>query len=139
MTTVLAVLGLALLIAILVYVDSRRRSKAIERMFAGRRRLTEDEFFQEYFANTDVEREIPIKVRRVLGQELDADLSRLAPGDSLSSNLKCLLAFDSMADVAIIESLEKEFGITFTDEEASAMHTVRDIVLSVTKQLKAQQ
>ena len=139
MTTVLTVLGLALLIAILVYVDSRRRSKAIEGMFAGRRRLTEDEFFQEYFANTDVEREISIKVRRVLGQQLDADLSRLAPSDSLSGNLKCLLAFDSMADVAIIESLEKEFGITFTDEEASAMHTVRDIVLSVTKQLKAQQ
>jgi acyl carrier protein len=139
MTTVLTVLGIALLLALLAFADSNRRSKKIERAFAGRRPLGDEEFFHEYFVSIGVAKEVPVKVRRILSQELDADLSRIAPDDDFTTNLKFLLDFDSLADVAIVQSLEKEFGVIITDEEATAMHTVKDMVLGVTMKLRAPQ
>ena len=139
MTTVLVVLLLVLVLALWAYADSTKRSNRLERAFAGRSPLTDEEFFENYFAAADVDREVPAKVRKILSEELDADLSRIAPDDDFTRNLQFLLAFDSLSDVAIVESLERVFSIKIADEEAAAMHTVNDIVLSVSSKLRAAQ
>jgi acyl carrier protein len=76
-------------------------------------------------------------VRRILEENLDTDMSRLAKHDDFTTNLKFLFTFDSLADVAIVQALEKEFRITIPDEEAIAMHTVNDIVVGVSRRLAA--
>lgn len=139
MKGMLAALAFGLLLAVLASSQSSRSRRMLEQAFAGRRSLTDDEFFQEHFSSMGVAREVPITVRRVLSQELGADLGRVMPDDDFTKNLKFLLGRDSMASVAIVWSLEKEFGVTITDKEASAMHTVKDIVLGVSSKLPAAQ
>ncbi len=67
-------------------------------------------------------------MRKILEDELDADLSRLSVEDDFSQNLSFFWAYDSMADVEIVTRLEEEFRIKITDAEAGRTHTVEDIV-----------
>ena len=41
-----------------------------------------------------------------------------------------------MADVDAIVALEKEFGVSFSDEEAESMKTMKDIVIAVHQKLR---
>lgn len=135
MKSLLAFVACLLIVATLFWPQSNRRAKRLKDVFQGRRALNDEEFYLQHFAAMHVRKKIPTMVRKVLSQELDADLSRLAPSDSLAGNLSFLLDFDSMADVAIVESLEEEFGIRISDDEASMMQTVEDIVLGVASKL----
>ncbi len=137
MKTLLLFLGAILLVGAIAYFDRQRRIGKLRRAFAGRRPLSDDEFFQTYFGGSGMAKEIPIRVRRILEENLDADMSRLAKEDDFTKNLKFLFAFDSLADVAIVQAVEKEFGIAISDEEAMAMHTVNDIVVGVSRHLAA--
>ncbi|WP_051407526.1 acyl carrier protein [Nocardia sp. CNY236] len=42
---------------------------------------------------------------------------------------------DSVRSVELVIELEREFGITISDEEASTLHTARDVIASVTAKM----
>jgi acyl carrier protein len=90
--------------------------------------LDEDSFYQRYFQQRGVPDHIPIRVRRILEQELGVDLSRLAAKDDFTTNLKFFWDLDSLADAAIVRRLEEEFGIAIADEELQYTRTVSDII-----------
>jgi acyl carrier protein len=108
--------------------ESRRRKARIETSFAGRERLTSEQFYERYFKETGVPFSIVSGVRKVLEEQLGADLACMSAEDDFSRNLKFFWAFDDMADVAIVEALESHFNVSITDAEAARTHTVSDIV-----------
>jgi acyl carrier protein len=63
-------------------------------------------------------------------------MSQLISEDDFSQNLSFLWAWDSMADVEIVNQLEEKFHIKITDNEAEQAHTVKDIVLLVSRKVK---
>jgi acyl carrier protein len=136
MSTFLYYLGQALiLLALLALIgiplslwEGRKKKRRMEKAFAGREPLGERTFYEEYFRARGVPADIVLKVRRILEDELNADLSRLAAEDDFSRNLSFFWDYDSMADVEIIMRLEEEFGIKIADTEAGQARTVDDIV-----------
>jgi acyl carrier protein len=115
---------------------SRAKRKRFEAAFAGREPLDAQAFYERYFQSRGVPADVVIKVRRILEDVLDADLSRLKAEDDLTSNLSFFFQYDSMADVELVIRLEEEFGIKITDAEAEQTHTVEDIVSLVWLKLR---
>lgn len=99
-----------------------------ERMFAGRSPLSSEEFYEKYFSDQGFKKDIVIRIKNVFNAKVGFDLSRLSADDDFSTELKYIWDHDSLADVEIIVSLEKEFVIKITDEEANRMHSIRDVV-----------
>ncbi|NNE67274.1 MAG: acyl carrier protein [Pyrinomonadaceae bacterium] len=111
-------------------VKNRRKFKRnYEIAFDGRKSRSEEDFYDEFFAAREIPKDIAIKVRRLLEDELNTDLSRLKTTDDFSKNLGFFFEHDSYVDVEIVIRLEEEFGISITDEEAAGLRTVEDIVL----------
>lgn len=136
MSTFLYYLGqILILLALLALIglplslwDGRKKKKKIEKAFAGREPLAGHTFYEKHFRARGVPADIVLKVRHILEDELNADLSRLAAGDDFSQNLSFFWEYDSMADVEIVMRLEAEFAIKITDTEAEQTRTVEDIV-----------
>jgi acyl carrier protein len=122
-TAVLAVIGIPMWIY-----ESKAKKKKFKAAFAGREPLDEQTFYERYFQARGVPADVVIKVRRILEDVLDADLSRLKAEDDLTKNLSFFFQYDSMADVELVERLEEEFGIGIADAEAEKTRTVEDIV-----------
>lgn len=104
------------------------KKRKIEEAFAEREPLDEHTFYEKYFRARGLPANIVLKVRRILEDELNADLSRLAAEDDFSRNMSFFWEYDSMADVEIVTRLEEEFGIKITDAEAKQVRTVEAIV-----------
>lgn len=100
----------------------------MEEAFVGRTPLPGAEFYERFFRAQGIPENIVMGVRQVLGEQLDADLSRLAASDDFSRNIGFFFDFDSMADVEIVCALEERFSIKISDEEATNAHTIQDIV-----------
>ena len=128
---------IAVMIAALVAFDVTRRRRKVQAAFANRPVLTDQQFFETYFLSRDVPAQVCSGVRRVLQEQLGADMSRLSAEDDFTKNLKFFFDFDSMVNVEIVLGLEREFGIKLSDEEAQKMHTVKEIVLGVAARLPA--
>jgi acyl carrier protein len=122
-------------LAVLAWVRSESREKArkIKEAFAGREPLTPEEFHERYFLDLGVAPEIVIGIRRILEEELDADMSCLHSEDDFSRNLGFFWDFDSMADVELIMALEERFQIKITDSEAEKVSTVSGLVRLVSE------
>jgi acyl carrier protein len=108
--------------------ESRAKKKKWEAAFAGREPLDEQGFYERYFQARGIPADVVKKVRRVLEDELDADLTRLKAEDDFTQNLSFFFDYDSLAGVKIVERLEEEFSIKITDAEAGEAHTVEGIV-----------
>jgi acyl carrier protein len=108
--------------------DNKQRNKAIEKAFQGREVLSAKNFYDKYFKDKGVPKNIVVGVRKVLEEQLLADLSRLSSADDFSKNLSFFWEHDSMADVEIICALEERFGIKIRDNEAKNISTVEQIV-----------
>jgi acyl carrier protein len=67
------------------------------------------------------------KVRRIVGEELDIDISRALPSDRFVDDLR-MDDLDSLASITIIMRIEEEFGITITDDEAKKIITIEQLV-----------
>ncbi len=117
--------------------DTNSRARHLSRVFSGRPTRTDEQLYRDFFTNTTSNSDLPAIARRVLAEELDADLARIEPGDDFAGNLRFLLAFDSMADVAVIEGLEKTFGIRFSADEAADLHTFGQIVSAIASKAKS--
>jgi len=103
----------------------------LDRIFAGREPLDDRGLWERYFQQHGVAPQTVAKVRSILSEILEADLSRIRDTDDFSQELAFFWGLDSLADVEIVQSLEKEFGITIHDAEEEAMKTLGDIVLGV--------
>lgn len=110
-----------------IYVE-RKRKRVIENSFAGREALDEMTFYERYFQAQGVPFFIVLKVRKILEETLEADLSRLRAEDDFTKNLSYFFQYDSWASIEIVERLEEEFAIKITDAEAARTHTVEEII-----------
>jgi len=123
------IIAILLVVGIPMWIyESRAKRKKFEEAFAGREPLDEQTFYETYFQSRGVPADVVIKVRRVLEEVLDADLSRLKAEDDLTRNLGFFFQYDSMADVELVKRLEEEFNIKIADAEAEKTRTVEDIV-----------
>lgn len=136
MTTVAVVLALIALGVALAMRDARTRQRRLREAFAGRAPQTDRQFFERQFAAEGIPLSVASGVRRILEEQLDADLSKLSATDDFSTNLAFFWRYDSMADVEIVLALEKEFGIEIADAEAVAARTVRDVVELVWRKIQ---
>ena len=64
------------------------------------------------------------KIRELLADKFDADASTM----SMDTKIKEDLNADSLDVVELMMDLEENFGITISDEEATQMSTIGDIV-----------
>lgn len=112
----------------MVLLESEERTKKIQAAFAGREPLDERTFYERYFMNHGVPADVVGRFRRVLEDELNADMSRLRAEDDFERNLSFFWEFDSMADVELIIRLEEEFGIKIKDAEAQQATSVAEMV-----------
>jgi acyl carrier protein len=108
--------------------EGEQKKKRMEAAFAGRPSLTETDFYEQFFRDQGVPEEIVLGVRKILEEQLGADLSKLVASDDFSQNIGFFFEYDSMADVEIVCTLEEEFSIKITDEEATNAKTIRDII-----------
>jgi acyl carrier protein len=126
-------LSIALIIGFLIAVafigdsDSKAKEK-IKGLFQGRPARDQDEFYRKFFSNSPYSKELVSKVRNLFQELFDIDLSQLEADDDLSKDFNMIWSIDSMADVEIVISLEKEFHIKISDEEARNSKTLRDII-----------
>src|SRR5688500_7736007 len=118
--------------------DSNERQQKLEHVFSGREPLDDLELWENYFRRLGVALDTVARVRRILSEILEADLLRIRDTDDFSRELAFFWDLDSLADVEIVQELEKEFHITITDPEAEAMKTLRDIVLGVHAKITTQ-
>lgn len=137
MKTVLFVVGAILLGILAIRYETIRKNKKIAAAFSGRERLSEEQFYERFFQDQGMPFCIVAGVKKILAEQLEADMSRLIDEDDFSKNLRFFWDFDSMADVEIISALEKEFSIKISDAEAENTHTVKDIVKLVARKLEA--
>jgi len=138
MTVALSVLGAIAVVAFIVRsVRSERRAKdkEVQEAFAGRESLAPEEFYDRYFLVLGVASEVVVGIRKILEEQLDADMSRLRAEDDFSKNLSFFWDFDSMADVEIVLAIEEHFQIKIADSEAQKTHTVSELVQLVSSKV----
>ncbi len=97
--------------------------------------LSPHEFYETYYSDKAVSEDVVIDIINILETEIETDHSRLIPSDDLSENLRYLFEFDSMADIAVIESVERKFSIKISDMEAENIKTINDLVLFVNSKI----
>jgi acyl carrier protein len=115
--------------------DGKDRRFEINKIFDGREVLLPDEFYEKYYSDKGVSKYVVLDILALLETELEIDLSRLIPEDDFSKNLRYLFEFDSMADVAVVESIESKFSIKISDNEAENIKTINDLVLFVSNRV----
>lgn len=90
--------------------------------------MSNKEFFATYYEKSGVSEDTVCGVRQVLEDEMQVDLSRVVPADDLAGNLAPLVDSYSMVDVAIVEGLERRFGIKISDQDAERTRTIGEII-----------
>jgi acyl carrier protein len=128
-----AIVIIVILIAAIMWgkIDDKNRDIEIVKMFKGRESLSPREFYEKYYGDRDISEYVVVNIIKILETTLETELSRLTPSDDLSENLRYLFEFDSMADVDIVESVERRFAIKISDTEAENINTINDLVLFV--------
>jgi len=116
--------------------EAAEKKKMIEEAFADRLQQSPTDFYAAFFKTAGVPEEVVVGVRKVLEEQLDADLSRMVDSDDFSKNLSFFCDFNSMADVEVVCALEQKFKIKITDKEAENSQTVREIVELVWRKVK---
>ena len=128
---------LVIVVAFSIRSDSKGRAVKINKIFEGRESLSSDSFYDKYYSEKGVSRNIVLETLKLLESELEADLSKLIPEDDFSANLRFLFEFDSMADVSLIEGIENTFSIKITDAEAESIKTINDLIFFIHNRQKA--
>ncbi len=82
--------------------------------------------------NNFVEADMFEKVKGLLAKQLNIKGDKIAPNSKILEDLGA----DSLDVVELLMTLEDEFGITVTDEEAVTLKTVNDIVVLIEKKTK---
>lgn len=113
-----------------VIIGKRRRKEQLEEIFGGRQELSERDFYEQYFEAKGVPFYIVKKIREIMEEVLNADLSRLSAKDDLAKKLDFFWQQDSLADVEMFEKFEEEFNIKFHQSDFKNLQTttIDDIV-----------
>lgn len=138
MTVALSILGAIALVAFVVWSvrsESRAKEKKVQETFAGREPLTPEVFYDRHFLGLGIAPEVVVGIRKILEEQLGADMSRLRAEDDFSKNLSFFWSFDSMADVELVLAIEEHFQIKITDPEAERTHTVSELVQLVSSKV----
>jgi len=69
------------------------------------------------------------KVKKIICEQLEVNEEDVVPGASFVDDLGA----DSLDQVELIMSMEEEFGISISDEEAEKILTVRDVIEYIEK------
>ncbi|MBQ6020373.1 MAG: acyl carrier protein [Clostridia bacterium] len=64
------------------------------------------------------------RIKSILGEFTDADVSDVTENTDIQFDL----GFDSLQLMNLAVALEKEFGVTISDEDAAAIVTVADVL-----------
>ena len=111
--------------------ERKEKQEKLDSVLAGREPLDDHQLWERYFRQCDVAPATVATIRQIFSEILGVDFSRIRDTDAFSKELAFFWDFDSLADVELVEALEKRFGIVITDAEAEAMKTLRNIVLTV--------
>lgn len=133
---VLPCMALVLVLGGAIYLpvkESHARKRKLKQIYAEREPLDEHEFHERFFKSRGVPADVVIKVRRIIEDEFFLDMSRIRSQDDFTGNLAFLFGKYSLGvdGVEIIWRFEKEFGFSISDEEATRMKTVDDIVMII--------
>ena len=110
----------------------------LDLLLAGRDPYDDPKIWERCFRAHGVTLDTVIRIRRILNDILEVDLSMIRARESLfTKELSFLWDLDSLADLKIMHALEVEFNITISDAEAEAMKSLRDIVLAVHAKITA--
>ncbi|MGA3143101.1 MAG: acyl carrier protein [Verrucomicrobiota bacterium] len=112
--------------------DTAVKQRVAEHM-ARRPSLTEQEFGLRYFSSDRAE--IAAKLRKILTNLMDVDLSGMKPSDRFIQDLR-MDDLDSMSTVEFVIQIEKEFGIEIPNSAAEKMTTFQSVVDYVAEALK---
>jgi len=118
------------------FISHKELLKKLDEFFEGRASLSDDDFYIQYFERQGVQKEIPIRVRKIFEEMFEADFSRITSTDDFSEEMKFIWGFDSMIDVEIVMAVEEEFNIKIGNEEAKKMKSIQDIVSCVWNKTK---
>lgn len=66
--------------------------------------------------------EVEERLKKIIAEQLGVDESKIVPGAHFAKDLNA----DSLDLVELIMSIEEEFGIEISDEEAEQIETVND-------------
>ena len=116
----------------------RRAKRKLANLTQGRAPQTDDAFYNQFFASSGVPRDIVTKVRSIFRDNIPADISAVTADDDFSKDFRLIWMLDSMADVEILVSLEKAFGITIEDSEAENIKSIRNVVDLVWRKLQTE-
>jgi acyl carrier protein len=110
--------------------------RALDRIFAGRALLSDDEFHRRYFTGDSVAKEVAIGIRAAFIEHIPLDMRWLAPDDNFGRELQFVWLHDSLADVELILDVEKRFGISINGAEAKSTLTMGDLIRLVDSKVK---
>ena len=114
---------------------STKGAEDVEKVFGRRIALTDNAFFDRYFAGSDVSKDVAIGVRGAFIDHVPFDMKRLAPDDSFKNELNFVWGYDSLADVEVICEIEKRFGVKISNAEAREAATLGDMINLVNRKL----
>lgn len=119
------------------YLDwSTRDDRTLDRIFEGRSLLSDDEFYQRYFPDGSVSKEVAVGIRSAFIEHVSLDMRRLAPEDSFGRELQFVWSHDSLADVELILDVEKKFDVSITEHEARDTLTMGALIRLVDRKVK---
>jgi acyl carrier protein len=119
------------------YLDwSTRDDRALDRIFEGRALLSDDEFYQRYFPDGSVSKEVAVGIRAEFIEHVPLDMRRLAPEDDFGRELQFVWSHDSLADVELIMDVEKRFEISISEQEGWETSTMGALIRLVDRKVK---
>ncbi len=95
------------------FVAGDRTERMYKRKAESRELLTDDEYYERYYHRTDVERDVVVRVRKVVATQLA--FTKVVPSDNI-----CQMFLDIPFD-EVVWDLAEEFGFQWTHEELSAL------------------
>ena len=115
---------------------STRDDHALDRVFEGRSLLSDDEFYERYFPDGSVSKEVAVGIRAAFIEHVPLDMRRLAPEDSFGRELQFVWSHDSLADVELILDVEKKFAISISEQEGRETLTMGALIRLVDRKVK---
>jgi acyl carrier protein len=120
------------------YLDwSARDDRALDRIFEGRPLLSDDEFYQRYFPDGSVSKEVAVGIRHAFVEHVPLDMRRLAPEDNFGRELQFVWSHDSLADVELLLDVEEQFDVSISENEARETLTMGALIRLVDLKVKA--
>jgi hypothetical protein len=102
-------------------------ARAYRQELRSRPELDDESFFARFYGETDVPREIPIRLRKICMETLSRLLSRVHPDDFVT-------AIDYESDLGeILEEAERAFAVRFTSEEMRSLDGSFDSLVQLLK------